>query len=492
MRFRRDRSYSREMRAISMKRRATGSRPGIGDLAVIFPALALAVLLTTAKAQDSTAPQPEPAPSQPAEVQTTNQGQPPLSITLDEAIHRAEANEPGFASTSAESKAAAIDRYVAKTALLPNAVYNNQFLYTQPNGELLPGTAGGQKEQAPIFIANNTVHEYISQLSATETVGVAGYAAVRRADAAAARAAAELEIGRRGLVAAVSGLFYGSIAADNKLSVARRALREAADFTKLTQEREEARESAHADVLKAQLEQQQRQRELEDAQLAAEKARLELGVLLFPDPRTPYTLASGNPLPSLPTREQAEQAAANNNPELKSALSAVKESNADVLAARAAYLPDLGLNVSYGIDAPQFAVNGPAPVSNLGYSASVTLDVPVWDWLATQHKVKQSEIRRQAAQVALTATQRQLIARFDEAYHEAATARDQLESLDSSVQTAAESLRLTKLRYTGGEATVLEVVDAQAAYVAAANAREDGMVRFQAARADLQTLTGTM
>ena len=49
----------------------------------------------------------------------------------------------------------------------------------------------------------------------------------------------------------------------------------------------------------------------------------------------------------------------------------------------AAYLPDLGLNVTYGIDAPQFAVNGPDGVRNLGYSASVTLDIPVWDWLST-------------------------------------------------------------------------------------------------------------
>ena len=58
--------------------------------------------------------------------------------------------------------------------------------------------------------------------------------------------------------------------------------------------------------------------------------------------------------------------------------------------------------------------------------------------------------------------------------------------------TAAESLHLTKLRYAEGEATVLEVVDAQTAYVTAENAREDGRVRYEAARADLQTLTGTM
>ncbi len=129
---------------------------------------------------------------------------------------------------------------------------------------------------------------------------------------------------------------------------------------------------------------------------------------------------------------------------------------------------------------------------NLGYSASVTLNLPVWDWLATQHKVKQNEILRSAAQVALNATQRQLIAELDLYYSAAQVARDELASLDQSVSTAAESLRLTRLAYTGGDATVLEVVSAQDAYVTAENARDDGRVRYEAALAQLQTLTGVM
>ena len=87
---------------------------------------------------------------------------------------------------------------------------------------------------------------------------------------------------------------------------------------------------------------------------------------------------------------------------------------------------------------------------------------------------------------------RSLIADLEEFYAEATAAHDQLASLDLSVQTAAESLRLTKLRYTGGEATVLEVVDAQNALTLAENAREDGAVRYQIALANLQTLTGTL
>jgi outer membrane protein TolC len=414
---------------------------------------------------------------------------PPVSITLDEAIRRAEASEPTYATSAAESRVSALDRSIARGGLLPRVVYHNQASYTQSQSSA--GQGSSTKSSSPRFVANNSVREYTSQAVVNETLGLGQLAGVHRADAEAARSAAELEIARRGLVAAVTGLFTESIAADNKLVVAERAHVEAADFSSLTGKREAAREAAHADVVKAQLAEQQRQRDWMDAKVAAEKARLELAVLLFTDPRTPFTLVRPAAA-ELPSRGEVEQAAAKNNPELKSALASLRVSDADVQAARAAYLPDLGLNVTYGIDAPQFAVNGPDNVRNLGYSASVSLDIPVWDWLSTQHKVKQGEIRRNAVRVALTATQRRLVARLDEVYSEALTARDQLDSLDASVATATESLRLTKMRYTGGEASVLEVVDAQNAFVSAENAREDGWVRYQAARADLQTLTGTM
>ena len=416
----------------------------------------------------------------------------PVIITLDEAIHRAQANEPAFAASVAESKAASLDRSIARAAMLPGAVYHNQALYTQPNGQQNQAGQGVGSQPSPRFIANNAVREYASQGVVNETIGVAQVAEVKRADAAAALAQAQLEVARRGLVETVVNLYYDSIAADQKLLVAKRAATEADAFADLTSKREAVREAAHADVIKAQLEQQQRRRDLADANVVAEKASLELAVLLFPDPRTPYTLQKSPSIAEVPTRAAIEAAATSSNPDLRSALAALRQSNAEVLAARAAYLPDLGLNFTYGIDAPQFAVNGPDGVKNLGYSGSVTLDIPVWDWLSTQHKVKQSEIRRDAARVALTATQRRLIANLEEAYSETTTAHDQLASLDQSVQTAAESLRLTMLRYTGGEATVLEVVDAQNALTSAENAREDGTVRYQTSLANLQTLTGTL
>jgi outer membrane protein TolC len=215
-------------------------------------------------------------------------------------------------------------------------------------------------------------------------------------------------------------------------------------------------------------------------------------VLLFPDPRTPYSTEKPGPPPLLPAREDVNRLAANHSPEIRSALAEVQAGNAGVRSARAAYLPDLGLNFSYGIDAPQFATRGPEDVQNLGYSISGTIDIPLWDWFSTQKRIKQSEIRRNAAKVVLTAAQRKLIANLEEAYAEAAAARDQMDLLDLSVRTAAESLRLTKMKYSAAEATALEVVDAQGAYLSTATAQADGVVRYQNAMAGLQVLTGTL
>jgi outer membrane protein TolC len=425
----------------------------------------------------------------------------PVPITLSEAIARAEANQPAYAAARASSRSAALDRAIARAGLLPNARLLSYGIYTQPNGIYAEGGEGVNSPN-PRFVANDSrPREYIDQGIVDESLSFAGVAAVRKANAAAALARAQLEIARRGLVAAVTGLFYGSLAADHKAEIAQRAWDDAANFTRITSDREKLGEAAHADVLKAQLTEQQQWRGLEDAKLAAETARLDLGVLLFSDPRTAFTLQAPAAEPVLAPLADVEAAAAKNNPQLKSALASLAQSNADVMASRAALLPSLGLNVTYGIDANEFATNGPlvtggpfagARARNLGYSTAFTVNLPLWDWLSAEHKVKQSEIQREVAKVSLSAAQRQSIANLEEYYAAAQTAQQELESLDRSVSDAAESLRLSELRYKGGEALVIEVVDAQNAYVTAQNAREDGRVRYENALAQLQTLTGTM
>jgi outer membrane protein TolC len=465
----------------------------------LLPLACLATLATAGFAQQPSTAVDAPQAAlivqpQSASVAQPQTALPPVAaISLDDAIAQARANEPAFAAAVAASRNAALDRSIARSALLPSVEYHNQYLYTQPlHAPAGTGVGSPAISSNPRFIANNAVHEYMSQGQVNETIGVQQINAVGRASAALAVATAELEVAQRGLVASVAGLFYAASASGRKVSVAERAASEAASLTTLTQQRETAREVAHADVVKAQLQQQQRDRDLADARLEAERGRLELAVLLFPDPRTPYTLVVPETPPSVPARADVEAALARHNPELASALASKHLADLNVFAARAAYLPNLALNYTYGIDAAQFAAKGTDGSHNLGYSASVTLDIPVWDWFTTRDRVRQSEINRETARMVLTNTQRKLIADLEEFYDEAVAAHDQLDSLNLSVTTAAESLRLTRLSYSAGETPILEIVDAENSLTAAELAREDGNVRYQTALANLQLLTGTI
>jgi outer membrane protein TolC len=73
---------------------------------------------------------------------------------------------------------------------------------------------------------------------------------------------------------------------------------------------------------------------------------------------------------------------------------------------------------------------------------------------------------------------------------EAQVATSQIASLRESLTDSVENLRLTRLRYTAGESSAQEVVDAQTLLVQARNAYDDGLVRYRLALANLQTLTG--
>lgn len=449
----------------------------------------VALLLVSPGASGAFTTQPLPEAPQanaaPAAAQTSAE-----AFTLNQAIAAAVKNDPAFRAAVSSSGSARLDASISRATLLPNASALGTYTYTTPSGFISDGAPRGL-QALPAFVANDSIHEYWAQILVNQTFSAANVASYRRSRALASQATADLESARRDLVLRVVTAYFSVLDTQEKAAVAKRALDEAQSFLDLTQKLEGGREVAHADVVKAQLSLQQRQREFGDATLAADKARLDLGVLLFPDPRTPYTLADQNqaltPLPDLPT---VQAAASHNNPDLRSAIEALHAAGSDVSAARAAYLPTLALNYTWGINAPELAVNGSDHVRNLGYSASVTINLPIWDWLATQDKVRQAELRRQAAQAVLTNTQRQLIAQLDEYYNEARVASDQVTSLHASVETARENLRLTRLRYQNGEGLALEVVDAESSLAQAEAALADGVLRSQVARANLQTLTG--
>ena len=410
----------------------------------------------------------------------------PLTVTLQDAIARARKNNPEYRAALTAYGSAKEDRVQGRAALLPGVNYNAGFLYTEGNG-----TSSGR------FVAANGVHEYLSQGNVHQDISLQGIAEYRRTLAAEAVARARSEIAARGLVVTVVQAYYHFVVAQRKYDTAQRAATQGRHFLDISQRLEQGGEVAHSDVIKAQIQSQQQERDLQESELEMNRSRLELAVLVFTDFNENFSvvddLQTPEPLPSLP---ETQAAAARRNPELRAALGALQEARQAVGVAWSGFLPSVKLDYFYGIDADHFATRQFDPVSqlsvrNLGYAATATLQLPVWNWGANRSKLKQASLLREQAQVELTFTQRQLLVRLHTLYDEARTARSELDSLNQSADLAAESLRLTTLRYQSGEATVLEVVDAQNTATLTRNAFSDGQSRYRVALANLQTLTGT-
>jgi outer membrane protein TolC len=410
----------------------------------------------------------------------------PQAVTLEDALKRARQLDPTYRTALTAAGVAREDHVQARAALLPGLSYNTQYLYTQGRG--LPVTGDTR------YIANNGVHEYLSQGNAHEVVSGTQFADYRRTAALAAAARANAEVATRGLVATIVKIYYAEVVNRRKYANAQLAAGEAKRFFDLTQKLEQGGEVAHADVIKAQLSANDAQRALQDAHLAMDSSHLDLAVLIFPNFNQDFSTVDDLRLPPpLPPMQEVEQQAKSKNPELYAAMQNARAAGLAVMSAKAAYLPSLTLDYFYGIDSNQFSIYSNTPdgrFRNLGYSASATLNIPIWNWGATQSKVRQSELQREQAQIELSAAQRKLIAELKSFYAEAEGARIQLDVLAQSADLAADSARLTTQRYQAGEATALEVVDAQNSLLLARNNYDDGEARYRLAIANLQTLTG--
>ena len=106
----------------------------------------------------------------------------------------------------------------------------------------------------------------------------------------------------------------------------------------MTKDQERQGEAAHSDVIKAQIQFNQQRAVLQDAQLQMENDRLTLAVLLFPTLTENFSVVDDlDQGQSLPPFSDARAMAARENPDLRVAMEAVRESSLGVSAARFAH-----------------------------------------------------------------------------------------------------------------------------------------------------------
>ena len=415
----------------------------------------------------------------------------PLVVTLADALQRAKQYEPAFLASAADAANAEDDRTQAKASMLPAFGATTQYIGNQDSPALKTGR----------FVSMDGVNMYRAWITAHQELSTGTFtgAVLRKADAAAEAAKAKLDVAQRGLVVTVTRNYYGLISAERKYATAQLSAQQAQRFFDIAQQQERLGQVAKSDVIKAEIAYRQQRQAFDEATLAMDNARLALAVLIFPAFNENFSVVDDmRSAPALPPFGDVQAMAEHGNPDLRAADALLRAAGEDVRVSRASLLPTLAVDAMYGIEANEFALHSRVSADpslgvlpNLGYAVTVNLSVPLWDWGGLRSKVHQSETRQKQAQATLTQAQRQLVSNLYSTYNETLAARASVDGLRRVAELAAESLRLTTLRYQAGESSALEMVDAQTTFVQTRNAADDAEVRYRVAIASLQTLTGT-
>jgi outer membrane protein len=466
-----------------VRRTAEGFCRAVALLAVVFLCAGAVLAQTPAATETIAVPGAQ-------SVQDSAAGGAPLTLTLTDALERAQKNSPQFQAALSAVKIARGNQVQARAAMLPSISGLGQYLNTQGNGISPVGR----------FVTNDGVHVYRAWAVAHEDMPGSFFidAGPRKAAYEKAVAQAGAQIAKRSLVVTVTQDYYALLVSERAYATAQQSLASAQRFLTISQQLEQGGEVAHQDVIRFELQVSQAQRNLGDAQLAMSQVRLNLAVLLFPTFNEDFTVVDDlDTPPVLPSFQQAEAMAKNHNPEVAAALASYNAARVDVASARTDFLPSFSVDFDYGIEANHFALNSDnltkpgVPQPNLGYFVTYSMNVPVWDWGARLSKLHQAEEQRKTAKLDLLFAQRRILALLHSDYDESQVAWEQLRNLRQSVDLAQQNLQLVTLQYQAGEATVLEVLDAETALASARDSYASGEARYRNALATLQTITGS-
>src|SRR6202162_1596046 len=305
---------------------------------------------------------------------------PPVTVTLQDALDRARHLDTQFLTVQTEAKISHEDRVQARNAMLPQVSATTQYLNTQGNGKTPEGR----------FVTNDGVHVYRAWGVFHQDLSPSTYMAtsLHRADAAEAVANAKAEIARRGLTVTVTKLYYALVVAQRKYATSQQTLDQGRHFFDIAQETERLGQAAHSDVIKAEIQYNQQQQSFEESRLALQNARLDLAVVLFPTFTDNFEVVDDlNYSATLPSFEEVKSMTEKDNPDMRAAIQAERQAHYEVLAAKAAFLTTMNIDVDYGIEANDFALRSveksdatKGPVSNLGYFLTAGFNLPVWDW----------------------------------------------------------------------------------------------------------------
>ena len=250
-----------------------------------------------------------------------------------------------------------------------------------------------------------------------------------------------------------------------------------------------------ADVLRLQVQAENGQADLINAEQQVLLARANLNHLMGADisepikvvPVTdfaPVEVMSDLSLPDLVSRTREQ------NPNMARLRFALDAAGQDLAAAKAAWHPQLNGSVSYSRNNEIFDRVYQDLDQNYRLNAGVNLTYNLFDGGIRGANIDRSRISREAARMNLEQQERDLALAVETAYLELVRLNKIVTINERTVELAQEDLRLAEESYRVGRGTLLELLDAQVGFTQARSNRVSGRYDLAVAAADLERLTG--
>jgi outer membrane protein TolC len=404
----------------------------------------------------------------------------PQTLSLEDCIRLAQ-SAPSVASVAKqESQIADLGFRQAKGAFLPGSRFDAAYTYNSP----LRTNSAVQS-----FVALNGVREYSFLLTASQELDISGRLRANLARARAERevAGANVIIAQRDLRRGVTAAYYRLLLTRHLAQALRDAVAEAESFERRTKLLLENGEAAQADLVKASAGVALLRHSLSAAELDAELANHELAWFWTKDVAEPLVIEDVFERP--PEAEGEAAAPAGVAPFLRrpefNLLEAQRRSFLeDSRRIRAGLYPQVNVSFQYGLDANALLAR------DRGYALFVNLNVPVFDWLRTLNASRQVRVRAQQTETTRAIAERSFSREYEDAQVRVKLSLEQISIAGRHMKLAEEDLRVSRIRFEGGEGSALDVVTAQTQLAQARANYFTSIANYWNARADREVAAG--
>jgi outer membrane protein len=324
--------------------------------------------------------------------------------------------------------------------------------------------------------------------------GGARRAAVARAEAELQAAEKRYRIEEKDLEIEVISRYNELLSAQEEITARREGLSRLDSYRTSLKSRQASGQAVAPDLMKTDVRVASEEASVLEARKRADDARLELNDLMGRDPQAPLEIG---PLPIPERSASGSPQAWEEVPEVAAAQSEASAADAALSSARAERRPHLDLSADVGFWGSDTSRLVPLDLKqrdpdatfldrirrDAGYSFTLTLSWPVFDFGAMRARVAQADLALRQARQKVVVARRDALLKWAQARSAIETLGREVELLARAGPAARDAFLETESRYRGGAATSLEVLEAYSSSVDAAVRLSDAAARYRIARA---------